>query len=124
MERPWPNVMRLTWLLSMVATAAAALASRTVGKPAWWTETASDPSFPGMWVLPFIAPVVAMVALRRWPRRSPWIGVACSLVTGGFAAGDVATSPGTAVVLAAVAAATLLASVASFAGRTRVPPAG
>jgi hypothetical protein len=114
--------MRFTWLVSIVATAAVALASRTVGKPAWWTGTSSDPAFFGMWVLPFVAPVVAMAALRRWPGRSPWIGAACSLVMGGFAIGDVSNSPGTAVVLGAVAAATLLASVASFGGRTRVPP--
>jgi len=109
--------MTLTWLLSMLATAAAALSSRAIGKPAWWIGVPSDPAFPGLWLLPFAVPVAAIVALRRWPRRSPWIGAACSLVTGGVALGDVATSPGTAVVLGAVAAATLLASVASLAGR-------
>ncbi len=118
LERPWPNVMRFTWLVSMVATAAAALASQTVGKPAWWIGSDANPAFVGLWVLPFVAPIVAMVAIRRWPWRSPWIGAACSFVTGGFAVGDVGNSPGTAVVMAAIAAATLLASVASLVGRS------
>jgi hypothetical protein len=102
----------------MVATAAAALASQTVGKPAWWIGSDANPAFVGLWVLPFVAPIVAMVAIRRWPWRSPWIGAACSFVTGGFAVGDVGNSPGTAVVMAAIAAATLLASVASLVGRS------
>jgi hypothetical protein len=109
--------MTATWLLSMMAIAAAGLGSRSIGKPAWWIGTPMGPSSALLLVLPLIAPVTAIVAVRRWPARSPWVGVVCALVTGGVALGDVAYSPGTAVVVGAVAAAALLASIASLAGR-------
>lgn len=112
--------MTATLLLSMVALAAAALAGAAVGKPAWWIGSEIGPAQVALWVLPFVPPIMAMVAVRRWPRRSPWVGIACSLATGGVASADVTNSPGTAVVVGAVATAMLLASVASFAGR----PAG
>jgi len=103
--------MTVTWLLSVMAPVAAGLGSRSIGKPAWWMSSAL------LWVLPLIGPVVAIVAVRRWPARSPWVGAVCALVTGGYAFGDVSNSPGAAVVVGAVAAASLLASIASFAGR-------
>jgi len=103
-----------TWVLAAMAIAAAALASTAVGKPAWWL---GGPVALGFLPLPFVAPGAAIIAVRRWPRHSPWVGVLCSIVTGGFAFGDVVNSPGIAVVMGAVAMATVLASLASFAGR-------
>ena len=115
---PWKLVGVTSWLLVTAGITCAAIASRSVGKSTWWLGPESNPTFPLLWALPFLMPVVSIIAILRLPRIAGYIGIGCSLVLAGVAIGDIAGSPGIAIIEGIVAVSALFISIATLAGRT------
>ena len=115
---PWKLVGVTSWLLVTAGITCAAIASRSVGKSTWWLGPESNPTFPLLWALPFLMPVVSIIAVLRLPRIAGYIGIGCSLVLAGVAIGDIAGSPGIAIVEGIVAVSALFIAIATLAGRT------
>ena len=116
-KSPWKLVGVTSWLLVTAALTCAAIASRSVGKSTWWLGPESNPTFALLWALPFLMPVVSIVAILRLPRIAGYVGIGCSLVLTGVAIGDIAGSPGIAIIEGITAASALFISIATFAGR-------
>ena len=64
-------------------------------------------------------PVVSIIAVLRLPRIAGYIGIGCSLVLAGVASGDIAGSPGVAIIEGIVAVSALFIAIATLAGRTQ-----
>ena len=116
---PWKLVGVTSWLLVTAGITCAAIASRSVGKSTWWLGPESNPTFPILWALPFLMPVVSIIAVLRLPRIAGYIGIGCSLVLAGVAIGDIAGSPGVAIIEGIVAVSALFIAIATLAGRTQ-----
>ena len=114
---PWKLVGVTSWLLVTAAITCAAIASRSVGKSTWWLGPESNPTFPHLWALPFLMPVVSIIAIIRLPRIAGYIGIGCSLVLAGVAIGDIAGTPGVAIIEGIVAVSALFIAIATLAGR-------
>ena len=114
---PWKLVGITSWLLVTAAITCAAIASRSVGKSTWWLGPKSNPTFPLLWALPFLMPVVSIIAIIRLPRIAGYIGIGCSLVLAGVAIGDIAGTPGVAIIEGIVAVSALFIAIATLAGR-------
>jgi hypothetical protein len=71
-----------------------------------------------LWVLPFLMPVVSIIAIIRLPRIAGYVGIGCSLVLAGVAIGDISGTPGIAVIEGIVAISALFISIATLAGVT------
>ena len=119
MKSPWKLVGVTSWLLVTAGITCAAIASRSVGKSTWWLGPESNPTFPLLWALPFLMPVVSIIAVLRLPRIAGYIGIGCSLVLAGVAIGDIAGSPGIAIIEGIVAVSALFIAIATLAGRTQ-----
>lgn len=107
----------MSWLLVTAALASAAVTSRNIGKPTWWLGTQSDPTFPLLWLLPFLAPIVAVFVALVAGRWAPFAGMGAALYIGAIAIPDIEASPAVALIEVVVAIAALLVSLASLAGR-------
>ena len=116
---PWKLVGVTSWLLVTAAITCAAIASRSVGKSTWWLGPESNPTFALLWALPFLMPVVSIVAILRLPRIAGYVGIGCSLVLAGVAIGDIAGSPGIAIIEGITAVSALFIAIATLAGRER-----
>jgi len=116
---PWKLVGVTSWLLVTAAITCAAIASRSVGKSTWWLGPDSNPTFPLLWALPFLMPVVSIIAILRLPRIAGYVGIGCSLVLAGVAIGDIAGTPGVAIIEGIVAVSALFIAIATLAGRAR-----
>ena len=64
-------------------------------------------------------PVVSIIAILRLPRIAGYVGIGCSLVLAGVAIGDIAGTPGVAIIEGIVAVSALFIAIATIAGRTR-----
>ena len=118
-KSPWKLVGVTSWLLVTAALTCAAIASRSVGKSTWWLGPESNPTFALLWALPFLMPVVSIVAILRLPRIAGYVGIGCSLVLAGVAIGDIAGSPGIAIIEGITAVSALFIAIATLAGRER-----
>ena len=115
---PWKLVGVTSWLLVTAGITCAAIASMSVGKSTWWLGPESNPTFPLLWALPFLMPVVSIIAVLRLPHIAGYVGIGCSLVLAGVAIGDIAGSPGIAIIEGIVAVSALFIAIATIAGRT------
>ena len=118
-KSPWKLVGVSSWLLVTATLTCAAIASRSVGKSTWWLGPESNPTFPLLWALPFLMPVISIIAIIRLPRIAGYVGIGCSLVLAGVAIGDITGTPGIAIIEGIVAVSALFISIAMFAGRSR-----
>ena len=114
---PWKLVGVTSWLLVTAAITCAAIASRSVGKSTWWLGPESNPTFALLWALPFLMPVVSIVAILRLPRIAGYVGIGCSLVLAGVAIGDITGTPGVAIIEGIVAVSAMFIAIATLAGR-------
>jgi len=119
LDKPWGAVVIISWLLVTAALAAAAVTGRNIGKPTWWLGTESDPAWPVLWVVPFLAPIVVIVCAIAAGGWAPFAGMGASLFLGAVALLDVENTPAVALIEVAIAVAALLVSFASLAGRQR-----
>jgi hypothetical protein len=116
----WARVLAVFWVLVSLAVAAVAISSDLIGRPVWWADEQrwSTPVLYALGLL-FLLPSVLMTVLSIL--RGPWVHVGAWIVSfelTALALVDRNDSPGSAVVLAALAAASLLAGVATLSARS------
>ena len=99
---------------------AVAITSRNIGKPTWWLGPESNPSFVLLWALPFAAPIASIIAAIKFGRVASFIGFGAALSLGAIGVADISITPGVALIECAIAIASALIAIATFAGRTTV----
>jgi hypothetical protein len=106
----WRWVLLLGWGMVVGGLFAVAGAGEVLGKPPWW--------MPGIVaVVPFVLPVLAVIAASTNHRWALWIGLAAGVSLGLTALADASDSPGLAAATAVLALVGLLTTLAAFAGR-------
>ena len=96
-------------------------ACRIAGIAPWWLGPETDLRSVFVIALPFIAPLLTVLAGVAGLRIACSVGIVASLVTASFALGDL-HFPGLAVVEAILGLCGLLVSLAGFGGRMRAAP--
>lgn len=116
----WSRLLAVFWVAMALGVTAVAISSDLIGRPLWWVDDQrwSMPVIYAFAVL-FVGPaiVVAVWAAARISRvQWPSLGIAVEVAL--LALVDRDRSPGSAVVLGALAVAALLAAIASMGART------
>jgi membrane protease YdiL (CAAX protease family) len=116
----WARVLAVFWVLVSLGVAAVAISSDLIGRPVWWADEQRWP-YLVLYALGllFLLPSVLMTVLSLL--RGPWVHLGAWIVSVELAAlalVDRNDSPGSAVVLAALAVASLLAGVAALSARS------
>lgn len=119
----WTTALGCAWLLAVVALVGVWVSSRTTGLSTWWLGPEARPASPFVTALPFVTPLVATLAAFWGVRRAPWYGVVASVVTAAIGLGELGRVTAYGIVELVIAGATLVVSVASFAGMYRHPDA-
>lgn len=99
------------------AIIAVAVTSRNIGKPTWWLGPQSNPSFVLLWALPFVAPIASIIAAVKFGRVASYVGFGSALLLGAIGVADMNITPGVALIECAIAIASALIAIATFAGR-------
>lgn len=120
LTRTWRTVAVISWLMVFFAIMAVAITSRNIGKPTWWLGPESNPSFVLLWALPFAAPIASIIAAIKFGRVASFIGFGAALSLGAIGVADISITPGVALIECAIAIASALIAIATFAGRTTV----
>ena len=115
----WARATVIAWIVVMAGLIAVVVSGRNVGKPAWWVGPESNPTLFIVWLAPFLLPLATIVLAFRSSRLVPIVGVAAAVVIAGFAFGDVADSPGVAILEGVIALGALCIALATFAGLER-----
>jgi len=107
-----------------ICLACVGASSQIIGRPTWWADDER-------WSTPIVSVFVVVVfgaatAIAVWSffRRpfTPFVSTSGALLLGASALADADSSPGSAVVTAALATAALLLSIGSFSGLDRTRP--
>jgi len=115
----WARVLAVFWTSMSLSIAAVAISSDLIGRPLWWVDeerwsTLLRYSLGLAFLMPSIASTV--LSLLRGP-AAHWSAWVVSIELTVLALVDRHDSPGSAVVLAALAAAAILAGVAALSAR-------
>lgn len=117
----WARVLAVFWVAMSLSIVAVAISSDLIGRPLWWADE-DRWSTPMLYVLgaTLVSPSVLSIAFcltrNRWVQWGAWsVGVELGVL----ALLDRHDSPGSAVVLAALAVAAALAGVATLSARVR-----
>lgn len=113
---PWRVVFVVGWVGAILGYASVWKSSRTMGLSTWWLGPSADPRSIAIQMIPFVIPVLLVIAGSRHARFLPWWGILGSLALGGIGAGDLDRFQRLAAVELFIAGAVLLVSIASFAG--------
>ena len=112
----WRWVLMLGWLSVIVGLMAVGGAADVIGKLPWWLDGA-------LVVVPFVLPVLAVLAaIANW-RGAIWLGLAAVVSVAVTALVDLDDSPGVAAATGVLALIGLLTTVSSTAGRVPRTPA-
>lgn len=112
----WKVTFVAGWVGVMAAFGAVAQAGRIAGISPWWLGPETDPRFFLIIGLPFVGPVIAILAAIRGLRSTCYIGIAASVGSMAIAWGDREYSK-LALVELVIGLAGLLVSVACLGGR-------
>jgi hypothetical protein len=115
----WRAITALTWVFVMVALASVWKTSDQPGLSTWWLGPRGRPNSVLVQVLPFVPPVLMLLATLNHVRRLPWFGLAASLsivVMGMF---DLQPFVGLGVIEIAIGVAAAMVSLASLTGMYR-----
>jgi hypothetical protein len=118
----WARVLAVFWTLTTLSVVAVAISSDLIGRPLWWAdeERWSTPILYSLGLVLLVPSVVATVmSLLRRPRLH-WSAGVVAIELAVLALIDRHDSPGSAVVLAALAVAAALAGVATLGSRSRL----
>ena len=115
----WRTVFSIGWAGVVLGVGAVLKTARTMGLSTWWLGPEADARFIAIQALPFVIPVLLVIAAFRGLRYLPYIGLAGAVAMAAIAAGDLGRFRNLALVEFAVAAVGLLVSVAAFAGVLR-----
>ena len=115
----WRITVLVTWVLVFLGYTAVWKASRELGLATWWLGPTAEPRPLPFLLVPFVAPVVMMIATINNSRRLPWYGLAAAAVGVAIAIGDLGTFRRLGLVELAISVAAAAISVASMAGQYR-----
>ena len=120
----WRALTAATWIGVIVGFAAVWNASVQLGLSTWWLGPRADPQPRYVQFLPFVAPVLMLLATINQMRWLPWLGLGASAIMGAIGVADLGRVTSLAVVEIAIAAAAAGMSIASFTGTYRhgAPP--
>lgn len=115
----WARVLAVFWVMVALSVAAVAISSDLIGRPVWWADEQrwSTPVLYALGLL-FLLPSVLLIVLSTL--RGPWVHWGSWIVSvelALLAVVDRGASPGSAVVLATLAVAALLAGFAALSAR-------
>lgn len=116
-NRTWRTLATISWVGVLLCQIAVAVTSRNIGKSAWWLGPESNPRFPLIWTIPFVIIVAALAATQRVGKFTIVVHLACTALLAAVATGDVAGSPGVAMLQYVVAGIALIVSFVSLAAR-------
>jgi len=116
-NRTWRTLASISWVGTLLCQVAVAVTSRNIGKSAWWLGPESNPQFPLVWAVPFLITLAALIATQRPRKYTIVIHLVCVAMLAAVATGDVANSPGVAMLQYGVAGIALLISFVSLAAR-------
>ena len=122
LTRAWAKVVIGGWTLISLGLVSVAISSQIIGRPVWWID---DQRFATTTLAIWMIMVFALpLGVTLWSVFSgpcvPVISIVATIELVALAFVERHTSPGSAVVLGALAVSALLLSVASFAGLYRV----
>jgi hypothetical protein len=115
----WRITTAVVWSLVFVALIAVWKTSRELGLATWWLGPLGQPRPFPVTMLPFVAPVAMVVSVYNNVTWTPWAGLVAAAWLAAVGVVDLGRVTGLAIVTLVIAAAGLMASVASFAGRYR-----
>jgi hypothetical protein len=118
----WRTTVLVAWAGIVLVYASVWRTARTMGLSTWWLGPPAEPRLFLVQLLPFLAPLVMLLAASRPTRHLPVLGIGASVVGGLIAAGDLGRFDRLALLEFAAAGAGLAVSVASFAGMLRSEP--
>jgi hypothetical protein len=117
----WRLAFIAGWVGVMGGFGALWQACRIAGIAPWWLGPETDMRSVFVVALPFLAPLVTVLAGVAGLRSACYIGIVASFVTASFALGDL-HFPGLAVVEGILGVCGLLISIAGLGGRMRAAP--
>jgi hypothetical protein len=115
----WRTLFIAGWIGVILGFAAVWQSTRVSGISPWWLGPETNQRIFVIIAIPFVSPVVAVIAGFTKMRIACYVGVVAAFLTGAVALGDRTRFPGIAAVEAALAGAGLLISLGAFAGRMR-----
>jgi hypothetical protein len=115
----WRTLFAVGWAGVVMGVAAVLKTSRTMGLATWWLGPEADPTIVFVEALPFVPPVLLIVAAFRGVRHLPYYGLLGGVAMAAIATGDLGRFGALAAVEFGVAVIGLLVSIASFAGMLR-----
>jgi hypothetical protein len=121
----WRFAVGAVWVAVAVALGAVWNTSVQLGLSTWWLGPRGDPQPVVVRVLPFVAPLLMVMAVINRGRWLGWFGLLAAAATAAIGIGDLGRVSGLAVVELVIAAAGAAVSIAAFAGtyhRGRVSP--
>jgi len=125
LTRAWGRVLVVGWTALSLTIVCVAASSQIIGRPVWWLD---DQRFAtttlALWLIAVFALPFGIVVWSLFSGPfAPHLSLVATVELAVLALSDRHSSPGSAVVLAAISSAALLLSVASFAGlHRRVEP--
>ena len=117
----WRTLFIAGWVGVMLGFGAVWQSGRVSGISPWWLGPATNQRLFVIIAIPFVAPALAVLAGIARLRITCYVGIAAAIATAAVALADRSQYPGIAAVESALAAAGLLISIGSFAGRMRRP---
>jgi hypothetical protein len=118
----WRSLLAVCWIGVFFAFAAVWKASEEIGIATWWLGPRSDPQPLLIRLSPFVLAIAVGLVVVSNRREAVWVSYGGAAVIGVLAALDVSRSGGLALIEFVIAAAVVLVTTASFAGRYRAVP--
>ncbi len=119
---PWRTTLLIAWVGIVLVYASVWRTARTMGLSTWWLGPSAEPRVFVVQLLPFLAPLVMVIAASRPTRYLPIVGIVAGVSGALIAIGDLGRFDRLALLELTAAAAGLLVSVASMAGMLRSEP--
>jgi hypothetical protein len=119
----WRLITGLTWMLVVVALGCVWKTSDQLGLATWWLGPRGDPHPLPIQLLPFVPPVLMVLAAINRVRYLPWLGLAASSLVVLTGVLDVVRFTGLGALEIAIGVAAAAVSLASLTGMYREDPA-
>ena len=116
----WRVITAITWMMVIVALGAVWKTSDQLGLSTWWLGPRGAPNSTIVQLLPFLPPVLMVLASINHMKYVPWFGVAASLIIVVIGIFDLDRVVGLGILEIAIGAAAGVVSLVSLTGVYRV----
>ena len=118
----WRLVTCLTWMLVVVGLGCVWKTSDQLGLSTWWLGPRGEPHSIVLQMLPFVPPVLMVLAAINHVRYLPWLGLAASILVVLMGLFDIVRFTGLGALEVAIGVAAAIVSLVSLAGMYRKDP--